>query len=345
MRHTTRSQATIALVLALAMLASITGLFGAPGATIRIISPSAGAKVSGLVDIRASVSASPDISYLILGVDEGRPFSSNSSPYVFQLDTRELTDGPHRIFLEAYDRYGLIGSSKAITIYVNNGWSSPAPAAKASPPRVAAKPTPQAPPRVAASPAKPTTVASPPPPAAPRGPLPEPARVAAEPTPSPAPSPALAFRGSSSTAAGPLADIPRTPVRPVALVRGHAVVLDGRPVSFDVAPRIVDDRLQVGFRAMFETTGAVVSWDAANRTAHSVRDGMRVEVSIGERRASVNDREIQMALPAVIEQGRTMIPVRFVAAATGAMVNWDSETQIASLSTRALAIAKRGPAS
>jgi hypothetical protein len=40
-----------------------------------------------------------------------------------------------------------------------------------------------------------------------------------------------------------------------------------------------------------------------------------------------------------------MIPVRFFAAATNAMVNWDSETQIASLSTRTLAIAKQRPAS
>jgi hypothetical protein len=331
------------------MVVSITGLFGAPGASIRITSPSAGAKVSGLVDIRASISGSPETSYVILGVDNERPSSTNSSPYVFELDTRTLPDGPHRIFVEAYDRYGLVGSSKVITIYVNNGWSAPAPAVKEPPQRVATQPRPQAAPKVAVSPAKPAAPAAvapaaAAPPAAPRGPLPEPMRIAAEPAPSTAAVPGLTFRTPRSTAAGPLADTPRAPVRPVNLVRGHTVVLDGRPVSFDVAPRIVNDRLQVGFRAMFESTGAVVSWDPANRTAHSVRDGLKVEVCIGERRARVNDREIQMALPAVIEQGRTMVPVRFVAAAAGAMVNWDSDTRIATLNTSPLTIAERAPA-
>jgi len=357
MRRSTWSQAVVAGVLVVAMVMSVTGLLGSPGARIRITSPAAGARVSGVVDIRAAISDSASLSYVILGVDDERPCSTNSSPYVFPLDTRELADGPHRIFIEAYDRYGLVGSSKVITVYVQNGPPSPAPASKPSAPRVAARPAAHSPTRVAAGPkmdSRARTVSAPAtvesaarvsPPMAARGPLPEPARIAAEPDLSAARPGALALKASGGVPAGPLSETPRMPARPITTPRGHTVVLNGRPVSFDVAPYIADGRMQAGFRAMFESVGAAVSWHANSRTAHSLREGLRVRVSIGQRSAKVNGRHVEMAVPAVIQQGRTMVPVRFFAEATGSIVYWDSETRIASVRTSAVTVAERTPGS
>jgi hypothetical protein len=44
-------------------------------------------------------------------------------------------------------------------------------------------------------------------------------------------------------------------------VRGHTVVLNGRPVQFGVAPFISNGRLQCEFRTLFEHVGATVSWE------------------------------------------------------------------------------------
>ena len=76
MRRSKLSHSLVAGVLVLAMAASITGLMGAPGVTITIASPKAGARVSGVVDIQASIRASTDITYVLFGVDGDRPCST-----------------------------------------------------------------------------------------------------------------------------------------------------------------------------------------------------------------------------------------------------------------------------
>ena len=115
MEKETRSNRTIWIVLGvilvlacclvLAMVVSVSGLLGATGTSISITSPIAGASVKGTITVQASVRTDDRISYVILGVDQDRPQSSNSAPFSFALDTRELTDGPHRLYVEAYDRY------------------------------------------------------------------------------------------------------------------------------------------------------------------------------------------------------------------------------------------------
>jgi len=71
----------IAGLLVLAMVVSLTGLLGAAGTTIRIASPKAGARVSGIIAIQASVRTDEQVSYVILGIDDDRPQSSNSAPF------------------------------------------------------------------------------------------------------------------------------------------------------------------------------------------------------------------------------------------------------------------------
>ncbi len=355
MRRTKRSQAVVAALLVVAMLGTITALLGAPGARVRITSPAAGARVKGEIEVSAAVSGSDSISYAILAVDEGRPCSTNSPPYVFRLDTRELADGAHRIFVEAYDRYGLVGSSKVMTIYVRNGSAPAVQASKPSLPRVASKPPAQAPARMSAAPApgaRAKTVSSLAPveatssvgpSAAVRGPRPEPVRLAAEPALAAARPSAPVTRESGRLTAGALSQTPPVPAQRAATPRGHTVVLNGRPVSFDVAPQIVDGRMRAGFRAVFEAVGAAVSWSPQGRTARGVREGLEVEVCVGRRLAKVNGEQVEMALPAVIQQGRTIIPLRFFADATGSALYWDSETRIASIRSSALTIAERAP--
>ncbi len=354
MRRSGRSHSLVAGILVFAMVASITGLFGASGTTIRITSPASGARVSGSVDIQASVKTTADVAYVLFGIDGSRPYSTNSTPYVFELDTRTLTDGAHRIFVEAYDKYGMLGSSKVITIHVKNGASSAVQArTQPSGTQVATKPKAGPAVRVAAGHTakerakKVTAAAAAPksgsvsPPAAVRGPQPEPVRTASEPRVSatrPAVPASQAIAGAPSE---PLATTPSLPERAAARTRGHTVVLNGRPVQFDVAPAITNGRMRVGFRAMFETAGAVVSWVPETRTARSVQPALEIEVPIGQRIARVNGRETDLGAQAVIRDSRTIVPLRFFVSATGSAVHWDGSTRVATVQTRALAIAER----
>jgi hypothetical protein len=357
MRRSKRSHSLLAGILAVAMVVSITGLFGASGTTVSITSPASGARVTGPVDIQVSVKTTADVSYILFGIDGTRPSSTNSAPYVFELDSRTLTDGPHKVFAEAYARHGMIGASKPITIYVKNGSASAVPLETQKPAtQVVEQPKPRTAPRVATAPAtkeSPKTVAD----AAAaqrdasasaavpgRGPRPEPARTAAQPAASAARPMAPASQTVARAPGEPVAAVPSLPDRPVDRTRGHTVMLNGRPVAFDVAPVITNGRMRVGFRAMFEQVGGAVSWVPETRTAKSVQPALEVEVPIGRRVAKVNGRDADLGMPAVIRSGRTIVPLRFFAETTGSALNWSPETRTASVWERAVAIAERSRA-
>jgi hypothetical protein len=357
-RRSNISRSRVAAVLIAAMAVSVTGLFGAPGATVKIISPAAGARVTGEIAVSATVNTSAAVSYVILVVDQARPCVTNSSPFRFQLDTRALSDGPHRVSVEVYDDFGMIASSKAITINVKNS-SSPVVAQKAAPPRAMAKPAPTGAQQTATKPiaSPPTSVvagkgpgkpqvvgdaadqqvaASAAPTALGRGPMPEPSSVAAGAAPAARRPTAPAVSSYASVNAGVVTDLPPTPTPATTPPRppAHTIMLDGQVVGFDVAPAVVNGKLHAGFRALFNATGARVAWIPEKRTARSVSPTLTVEVPVGSTTATVNGQTVDMGAMATVRDGRTMVPVRFFAEATGAALNWNSDTRIASITAR-----------
>ena len=343
-------KSSVAAVLIAVMVVSVTGLFGAPGATVKITSPRSGAKVSGDIEVAASIKTSAAVSYAILVADQERPCVTNSSPYRFELDTRAMSNGAHRLFVEVYDSFGLVASSKAITIYVKNGSSPPAAQKAAAATRTAAKPS-SVPPATSVvagqGPGKPQVVAE----AADqqaatsaastmvgRGPLPEPSSVAATPVEDAKRATAPAVSSYASANAGVVSDRPPAPAgasAPAPRPSAHTIMLDGKVVCFDVDTRIVEGRLQAGFRALFTENGGRVAWVSSTRTARSVSPTLIVEVPVGSATATVNGRSVDMGAVATVRDGRTIIPVRFFAEAAGVAVNWDGGTRIASLSSRA----------
>ena len=326
----------VAGLLALAMVISITGLFGASGIAVKITAPKAGAKVSGVLNIAVAVKGAPKIGYAILGVDDDRPISNNAAPYAFELDTTALSDGAHRIFVEAYDNYGLLASSKAMTIFVRNGSAPPVQAKKAAPTRVASKPKPAASVATATPPATEPAALSAAPAIAARGPLPEPShsgvasRIAAAPK-----------AGSrTSFAAAAAEDLPPA-ARPSGGVRGHTLLVDGQVVRFTVNPYIEAERMHASFRGLFQQTGAKVTWYRLERLARSVRGAETVEVVVGDQTAMVNGQQVDMGFPACVRDARMMIPLRFFAQVTGAGLYWDAHTKTADLRAANRAVAER----
>ena len=90
-----------------ALLSSGTVLFSA-GDVVRISLPAHSREVSGTIEVRAEVTASAPVAYVLLVVDGTRPASTNSLPATFQLDTRELSNGPHVLSAEAYADFQMI---------------------------------------------------------------------------------------------------------------------------------------------------------------------------------------------------------------------------------------------
>ena len=106
-----------------------------------------------------------------------------------------------------------------------------------------------------------------------------------------------------------------------------AVKLNGEWMHFDVDPVLVNDRTLVPFRAIFEALGCTVSWDDINQTAIGMRNGQKIILPIGSTTVSVSGTAKILDQPAILIDGRTMVPLRFVSEAVGAQVQWVDETQ------------------
>lgn len=106
------------------------------------------------------------------------------------------------------------------------------------------------------------------------------------------------------------------------------VIVNGRTLTFeDQPPVIIDDRTLVPLRAIFDALGASVEWDDATRTAISYRNSDKVSISIGSKELYKNNEKTVLDVPAQLVNNRTMVPVRAIAAAFGAEVNWDGNTK------------------
>ena len=117
------------------------------------------------------------------------------------------------------------------------------------------------------------------------------------------------------------------------------VLVNGQRITFPDAQPYIDanGRTQVPTRFIGEALGAKVDWeDKAQRVTFSLEteEGLkevefridRVEYYIRVLEAGKVDQFV-MDTKAVLENGRTFIPVRFAAEALGATVKWEEETQ------------------
>ena len=99
------------------------------------------------------------------------------------------------------------------------------------------------------------------------------------------------------------------------------------PVQFDVAPIIKDGRTFVPVRGIFEIAGATIEWNGDTRAATIKTDAATVIVTIDNKQARVNGRRVMMDAPPFIQDGRTLIPVRFISENLGYKVDWNADTQ------------------
>ena len=104
-----------------------------------------------------------------------------------------------------------------------------------------------------------------------------------------------------------------------------------------MAPRIVNGRIMVPLRAIFEEMGADVSWDNESRTVTATKDSLKIVMTIDDPMVRVNDSALRygsqygMSLdqPAIIVDGRALAPLRYVAEAFGGAAIWNGETRTA----------------
>ena len=113
-------------------------------------------------------------------------------------------------------------------------------------------------------------------------------------------------------------------------VKPVTVTLNGNVVdcaSYGQEATIVEGRTLVPLRAIFEALGASVEWDSTTKTVTSTLGGTTVKLTIGEKTLYKNESALELDVPAMIMNDRTLVPVRAVSEAFGVDVSWDSNTR------------------
>ncbi len=109
----------------------------------------------------------------------------------------------------------------------------------------------------------------------------------------------------------------------------YKVLLNGRYLTFDQPPVNRNRRILVPMRVIFEALGADVDWDPELRKVTGTLGERRIELTVGENTAYIDGEPTLLDVPAVIENRRTLVPVRFISESLDAKVDWDASTNTA----------------
>ena len=111
------------------------------------------------------------------------------------------------------------------------------------------------------------------------------------------------------------------------------VNLDGTPLALSAPAFIKDDRVLVPMRSILEPLHYSVFWDSENQLVTANNGTTHISLEIDHTLATVNQTPIVLDSPAIIVNGVTMLPLRFIVSHSGASIVWDDSTSTVSIFT------------
>ena len=119
------------------------------------------------------------------------------------------------------------------------------------------------------------------------------------------------------------------------MYRPIRVVVNEERVQFpDQGPQMVANNVYVPLRGVLEEMGAEVRWNPRNRTVVASHEGKTVRLPANGV-TTVNGREVSTNTPAFVEDGRVMVPLRFMAETFGADVKWNQDNRTVRINSNA----------
>lgn len=105
------------------------------------------------------------------------------------------------------------------------------------------------------------------------------------------------------------------------------VMVNGKYLDFDVAPVVMNDRVLVPMRAIFEALGANVTWMGDTQTIFAVRGTDIITMQLGQDFFFKNEEKLALDTPSFATDGRTLVPIRAVAEALNTQVFYNPNTK------------------
>ena len=111
------------------------------------------------------------------------------------------------------------------------------------------------------------------------------------------------------------------------------VVINNQIHVFDVPPQLINGRTMLPLRAISEALGMTVGFDPDTNTATLTAPNLEILHVIHTNRVTVNGTTQTFDASSTIMDGRTLVPVRMLAEAIGADVDWHAESRTAIITT------------
>ncbi|GGD96276.1 stalk domain-containing protein [Paenibacillus nasutitermitis] len=94
-------------------------------------------------------------------------------------------------------------------------------------------------------------------------------------------------------------------------------------VTFDVPPVVANQTTYVEFKGLFKALNYTVAYDAKTKMVTG-KGSHAIQINIGTGQASVDGKAAAQKLKLITQNGRILIPLRFVGESTGKLVNWNA---------------------
>ena len=104
-------------------------------------------------------------------------------------------------------------------------------------------------------------------------------------------------------------------------------IVNGEEKTMDSAAIVHDSRTMVPMKYAAEAFGAKVQWDKDTRTAVITHGEKVIKLPIDANIIYVGEEKIEMDTKAVVVEGRTMLPLAYIAQSLGLVTSWDGETK------------------
>lgn len=101
------------------------------------------------------------------------------------------------------------------------------------------------------------------------------------------------------------------------------IFIDNSPIYLDQEPIIENGRTLVPFRAILESMGVAVEWNAKTQKITCRKKTKVVSLQIGSNKMTVGNKTITLDVPPKIVNNRTLVPLRAVSESFDAKVEWD----------------------
>lgn len=110
------------------------------------------------------------------------------------------------------------------------------------------------------------------------------------------------------------------------------IVIDGVTVSFEVAPRMINDNVYVEMRSIFEFLGYTVKYDDATRATSMTKGAVQFILEKGVNSTEIISvkngvrKSVPLTYPLYLVSNRTMLAIRMVGELIGYDVSWNQAT-------------------